>query len=89
MLARWTGLIDRSTSVNIRSEAVGPADLDLDLAGGGFLDIRCVLSDMDMVVCEVRREKEPLRVVCVNEDGLVSGGREGAIFRINMCGRAR
>lgn len=53
MFARCTGLMDKSTSVNIRSEAVRPADLDvdLDLTGGGFLDIWGVLSDVDMVGC--------------------------------------
>lgn len=85
--------MDRSTSVNIRSEALGPADLDLDLvlelAGGDFLDIRCVLWDMDLVVCEEPRMRESSRVDCVNEEGLASRGRDGAIFGINRCGRPR
>lgn len=82
--------MDRSTSVNIRSEAVGPADFGFDLdVAGGFLDIRCVLSDMDMVVCEEPRMKEPFRVVCVNEESLACGGREDAIFGIYRCKRVR
>lgn len=69
MLARCTGLMDRSISVNIQSKALGAAelnlDLDLDLAGGGFLDIRCVLSDMDLVVCEESQIGELFGVACV------------------------
>lgn len=83
-------MIDRSTSVNIRSEARAPAGfvLQLDLAGG-FLDVRCVLSDIDMVVCEEPGMKELFRMVCINEDFLASGGRDGAIFGINRCRRMR
>jgi len=42
---------------------------------------------MDVVVGEEPWMKEPFRVVCVNEEGLASGGREGAIFGSNKCGR--
>lgn len=71
MLARWTGLMERSTSVDTRSEALETADFggDLDCAFGGFLDIRCLSPDMD-------------RVVCVKEEGLVATGREGAISMV-------
>jgi hypothetical protein len=56
MLARWTGLMERSTSVDTRSEALETADFggDLDCAFGSFLDIRRVSPDMDVVEEESR-----------------------------------
>lgn len=67
MLARWTDLMERSTSVKIRSEMGETTDFDwsLDLAGAFFLEIRCVSRDGEMVLLaeDCRRTKEPCRVV--------------------------
>lgn len=50
--------------------------MDLDLASGGFLDIRDASLPVDavVVILEAARGK-PVRVGCVNEEGLVDTGR--------------
>lgn len=81
--------MERSASVNTRSDAVETAGFDWDLAfaDGDFLDIRCVPPNMAVVEDEEACcTKEPSGVVCVNEDDLPSAGREGAILGIDGAG---
>ncbi|KAL5592759.1 hypothetical protein FOBRF1_013067 [Fusarium oxysporum] len=81
--SRWTGLMERSASVNTRSDAVETADFDwgLAFADADLLDILCVPSNKAVAEDEEACcTKEPSRVVCVNEEDLRSAGREGAIL---------
>lgn len=84
MLARWTGLMERSTSVKIRFRVGGLTDFDwgLDLAMGFFLVIRCASVDVSAVLLDERCwMKVPRNVVWVK----ACPGREGAILAIRYC----